>query len=206
MRTENGVRVSRLGHRPGGEPSRRVCQILAAAVRVFGAGGPHGVTHRAVAAEASVSPGLTTYYFKDRQDLIYQAAEFAFRVEEQRLWDCVDGLTFPLSTDECVAVLTEMFFDKTVADPLYDITLFEMFLEATRNPRVRELTRHWTDLILELTDLVLPPTDPTIPRDEMVQIVAALVDGLMLEETSNETLGLEGLAGHLRHVIDRFVI
>lgn len=187
------------------DPRERVQQILSAAVRVIGSGGTHGVTHRAVAQEAGVSPGLTTYYFKDRDDLIDQAATYAFHVEAKRLGSALEGLTTPLSVDECVALLTEMFFDKAVADPLYDITLFEMFLEAPRSTKVRALTQEWTALILELVDRVLPPTDPSLPRQQVVQIVAALIDGLMLEETSNQTLGLNGLAGHLRIAIEKFV-
>lgn len=188
------------------DPRERVQQILSAAVRVIGSGGPHGVTHRAVAQEAGVSPGLTTYYFKDRDDLIDQAARYAFFVEAKRLRAAVEGIEGPLSVHECVSLLTQMFFDKAVVDPLYDITLFEMFLEATRNPEVRELTQEWTALILELTDRILPATDPLVGREKVVQIVAAQIDGLMLEETSNRALGLEGLSEHLRIVIEKFVV
>lgn len=184
---------------------QRVQQILAAAVKVFGAGGPTAVTHRAVAAEAGVSAGLTTYYFKDRDDLLHQALVYAFEVEAARLRGIVADLEGPLSLEESVELLSTMFFDKTIADPLYDIALFEMFLEATRNPPVRVLTRQWTDLILQLVDQVLPPTTSEVPRPVVVQIVAAQIDGLMLEETSNGTLGLDGLKSHLRTAIARFV-
>lgn len=202
-----GIEETRTSLGPAGhgiETRERVRQILAAAVKVFGAGGPTAVTHRAVAAEARVSPGLTTYYFKDREDLLHRALQYAFAVESARLRACVAGVTGPLSVDRCVEVLTEMFFDKTVADPLYDITLFEMFLEATRTPAVRTLTQQWSALLFELIDKVLPPTDPQVPRAQVVQIVAAQIDGLMLEETSNQTLGLDGLSHHLRLVITRF--
>lgn len=183
----------------------RVQQILAAAVRLIGTDGPHGVTHRAVASEANVSLGMTTYYFKDRRDILIQAARYAFHIEAKRLHAAVAECDDELSVEQAVALLTGMFFDKAVADPLYDITLFEMFLEATRDLAIRELTTDWTALILELTDRVLPPTDPAIPRATVVQIVAAAIDGLMLEETSNRTLGLDGLSEHLRVVIERFV-
>ena len=118
-----GIEETRTSLGPAGhgiETRERVRQILAAAVKVFGAGGPTAVTHRAVAAEARVSPGLTTYYFKDREDLLHRALQYAFAVESARLRACVAGVTGPLSVDRCVEVLTEMFFDKTVADPLYD--------------------------------------------------------------------------------------
>ncbi|MDO5081152.1 TetR/AcrR family transcriptional regulator [Buchananella hordeovulneris] len=185
--------------------SWRIEQILAAAVRVFGAGGHGAVTHRAVAAEAGVSVGLTTYYFKNRENLLFSAVKYAISIESARLHALVDDLPAQLPADRSVAVLTEMFFDKTVADPLYDLALFEMFLEATRNPAARELTRAWTELILGLVERVLPPTDPSLPRAQAVQIVAATIDGLMLEEAANQTLGLAALRTHLQAVVDRLL-
>ena len=194
---------SERSRRASGE--RRVEQILAAAVQVFGSGGPTAVTHRAVADAAGVPLGSTTYYFKDRDDLMQQTMRHAIDVEARRLSEIVDGFHGELTVDTSVELLTQMFFDKTVADPLYDLALFEMFLEATRNPSVRSMTQDWTRMIAELTARVLPPTDPRVPRDVAVQIVAALIDGLMLEETSNQTLGLANLSAELRVVISRLV-
>jgi DNA-binding transcriptional regulator YbjK len=177
--------------------------ILEAAVRVVGTGGPVAVTHRAVAEEAGVPLGSMTYYFTDRNDLMRQTMEHAMEVEAERLAAIVDGRSGELTIDQSVELLAEMFFDKTVADPLYDLALFEMFLEATRNPGVRDLTRAWTRMIADLTERVLVPTDPAIPRDVAVQIVATLIDGLMLEEASNQALGLSNLSERLRLVITR---
>jgi DNA-binding transcriptional regulator YbjK len=184
---------------------RKIRQILEAAVRVFGSGGPVAVTHRAVADAAGVPLGSTTYYFKDRDDLMRRTMEHAVNVEAERLNTIVDSFEGDITVEASVELLTEMFFDKTIADPLYDLALFEMFLEATRNPDLRDLTRAWSQMIADLTDRVLPPTDPAIPRDVAVQIVATLIDGLMLEEASNQTLGLAALSDRLRLVIIRLV-
>ena len=92
--------------------------------------------------------------------------------EAVRLASIVDALDEPLTIDRSVEVLTEMFFDKTVADPLYDLALFEMFMEATRNVTVREEAREWSRMIGSLVDRVLPPSHPDLPRDSVVQIVA----------------------------------
>jgi DNA-binding transcriptional regulator YbjK len=194
---------SERSRRASGE--RRVEQILAAAVQVFGSGGPTAVTHRAVADAAGVPLGSTTYYFKDRDDLMQQTMRHAIDVEAKRLTAIAERFDGELTVDASVGLLTQMFFDKTVADPLYDLALFEMFLEATRNPSVRSMTQDWTRMIAELTDRVLPPTDAAVPREVAVQIVAAVIDGLMLEETSNQSLGLENLSAQLRVVISRLV-
>jgi DNA-binding transcriptional regulator YbjK len=178
-------------------------QILDASVRVFGTGGAVAVTHRAVAKLAQVPLGSTTYYFTDRDDLLLQTMAHAQAAEAIRLSAIVESLDGVLTVDRSVEVLTEMFFDKTVADPLYDLALFEMFMEATRNATVRDEARQWSRMIGSLVDRVLPPSDPVLPRATVVQIVACLVDGLMLEAVSNGELEVADLAQRLRVVIER---
>jgi DNA-binding transcriptional regulator YbjK len=194
-------RGSQREHRASGE--RRIKQILDAAVQVVGRGGSAALTHRAVADLAGIPLGSTTYYFKDRDDLMRRAMQYAVDIEAERLAAIVDDVDGGLTVNRSVELLTAMFFDKTIADPLYDLALFEMFLEATRNPAFRDLTRAWSQMIAVLTDRVLPPTDPAIPRGAAVQIVATLIDGLMLEEASNQALGLANLSDRLRIVVAR---
>ena len=181
-------------------------QILDASVRVFGTGGASAVTHRAVAKVAQVPLGSTTYYFTDRDDLLLQTMAHAREAEAVRLASIVDALEEVPDVDRSLDVLTEMFFDKTVADPLYDLALFEMFMEATRNGVVRDEARAWSRMIGELVDRVLPPTDPAGPRDMAVQIVACLGDGLMLEAVSNAELSVPDLTTRLRLVLERLCL
>lgn len=183
--------------------ARKREQILDASVQVFGTGGSAAVTHRAVAEAAQVPLGSTTYYFTDRDDLLLETMAHAREAEAVRLAAIVDALEGTLTVDRAVDVLTEMFFDKTVADPLYDLALFEMFMEATRKASLRPVTRDWSAMIAALVDRVLPPSDPALPRDQVVQIVACLVDGLMLEAVSNGELEVSDLAARLRLVVER---
>jgi DNA-binding transcriptional regulator YbjK len=197
------------GERPRPRTStgeRKREQILDASVRVFGTGGASAVTHRAVAKVAHVPLGSTTYYFTDRDDLLLQTMAHARASEAVRLASIVDALDKALTIDRSVEVLTEMFFDKTVADPLYDLALFEMFMEATRNVTVREEAREWSRMIGSLVDRVLPPSDPALPRASVIQIVACLVDGLMLEAVSNGELTVADLSERLRIVVRRLCI
>ncbi|OZB76795.1 MAG: hypothetical protein B7X41_21560, partial [Microbacterium sp. 14-71-5] len=139
-------------------------------------------------------------------DLLLQTMAHAREAEAVRLASIVDALHEVPDVDRALDVLTEMFFDKTVADPLYDLALFEMFMEATRNGVVRNEARAWSRMIGELVDRVLPPTDPAVPRDMAVQIVACLVDGLMLEAVSNAELSVPDLTTRLRVVVERLCV
>jgi len=73
--------------RAGGESDRRE-QILDAAARVLSEQGVRAFTHRSVAKEAGVPLGLTTYYFKDRDELLLLAirkARVASQTENARV-------------------------------------------------------------------------------------------------------------------------
>ncbi len=205
MSEEHGSAAARAGAERATTSSgqRKREQILDASVRVFGTGGSGAVTHRAVAKAARVPLGSTTYYFTDRDDLLLQTMAHARSAESDRLHAIVDAVRGEVDLDRSIALLTEMFFDKTTADPLYDLALFEMFMEATRNATVREESRAWSSMIGELTDRVLPPSDPSLPRAAVVQVVACLVDGLMLEAVANVELDVAGLAARLRLVLER---
>ncbi|MGJ8694283.1 MAG: TetR/AcrR family transcriptional regulator [Thalassotalea sp.] len=54
-----------------GERTRH--QILIATIKILAKNGIKGTTHRAIAKEADIQLSLTTYYFKDIEELIHQA-------------------------------------------------------------------------------------------------------------------------------------
>ena len=62
------VEISKRGTRPRGEQTRR--KILDATLSVIAREGVRGTTHRAIAREAGVQLSLTTYYFRDLNELI----------------------------------------------------------------------------------------------------------------------------------------
>ena len=58
---------------PSERGAARRRQILEATLRVIGRGGIAAVDHRAVAADAGVPLGSTTYYFDSKDDMVSQA-------------------------------------------------------------------------------------------------------------------------------------
>jgi AcrR family transcriptional regulator len=62
------VRLKKRGTRPQGEQTRQ--KILDATLNVIARDGVRGTTHRAIAGEAGVQLSLTTYYFRDLNELI----------------------------------------------------------------------------------------------------------------------------------------
>ena len=74
MSASTVVKLKRRGARPRGEQTRQ--KILEATLRVIASDGVRGTTHRAIANEAGVPLSLTTYYFRDLNELI----SLAFRM------------------------------------------------------------------------------------------------------------------------------
>lgn len=68
MKNQGIVELNRRGTRPRGEQTRQ--KILDATLNVIAREGVRGTTHRAVAKEAGVQLSLTTYYFRDLNELI----------------------------------------------------------------------------------------------------------------------------------------
>ncbi len=73
MKTSSVVDIEKRGSRPRGGQTRQ--KILDAAQSVIAAKGVRGTTHRAVAKQAGVQLSLTTYYFRDINELISLAFE-----------------------------------------------------------------------------------------------------------------------------------
>lgn len=69
--TINAANKTKLRHRTKGERTRE--KVLIAAIDVLAEKGIKGTTHRAIANQAQLQLSLTTYYFKDIQELIHQA-------------------------------------------------------------------------------------------------------------------------------------
>ena len=122
-------------------PRRR--EILDATLRVIGESGVNGVTHRAVAQEASVALASTTYYFDSKDALVEEALEqmIVRSIEDVRRYTACSG---PITQGELIERIVG-FADAQINDPLAFLTAqYELMLEAGRRDHLRPLARRWT--------------------------------------------------------------
>src|SRR3954462_3237525 len=102
-------------------------QILEATLRVIGRSGREAVTHRAVAEEAGVPLGSTTYYFDSRDDLLRQSLEHVAASEVEPYRELGEQLRDVKSPDE----LADRLVDELVAaaqDRIAYIAEYELWL------------------------------------------------------------------------------
>ncbi len=181
-------------------------QIIEAALRVIGRSGTQAVTHRAVAEEAGVPLGSTTYYFESKDDLLRQALEHVAASEVDRYRDLGDELRMVKSPRE----LADRLIDKLVAavqDRTSYIAEYELWLEAGRRPELREAAQSWCDAEqrsvaggMEALGSADPPIDASL-------VVAAL-DGLgerVLAREDDPAQAAEEFRPELRRLIERLV-
>lgn len=154
MSDANVVRITRRGTRPRGEQTRT--KILAATLRVIARDGVRGTTHRAIAKEARVQLSLTTYYFKDLNELL----SLAFRSfmdrdygEMTKQWKKAFRYLDQFSADDLATAETRQriidYCTKRVVDHLrHGLTEHpeglavehHFFYEALNDPRLTELS------------------------------------------------------------------
>jgi DNA-binding transcriptional regulator YbjK len=181
-------------------------QILDATLRVIGRSGRESVTHRAVAEEAGVPLGSTTYYFDSRDDLLRQALEHVAAHEVERYGQLGEELRAVKTPRE----LADRLISELVAaaeDRIAYIAEYELWLEAGRRPELREAAQGWCDAEQRSVAGALEALGSSDPRADASLIVAAL-DGLgerVLAREEDPAKAAAEFRPELRRLIERLV-
>jgi TetR/AcrR family transcriptional regulator, regulator of biofilm formation and stress response len=181
-------------------------QILDATLRVIGRDGREAVTHRAVAEEAGVPLGSTTYYFDSRDDLLGQALEHVAAQEVERYGHLGEELRSVTSGRE----LADRLISELVAaaeDRVAYIAEYELWLEAGRRPELREAAQSWCNAEQGAVSTALEALGSTDPRADASLVVAAL-DGLgerVLAREDDPAAAARELKPELRRLIERLI-
>lgn len=177
------VELDRRGTRPRGEQTRN--KILDATLSVIAREGVRGTTHRAVAREADVQLSLTTYYFRDLNELISLAFESlmerdygdmaeqwrrAFRYLDQfSAEDLVDVQTRDRIVDYCVKRIVDHIRRGLLEYPEFLAVEHHVFYEALNDDRLQALSQLHRKRLLqplvqfcEYFNVVDPETDASL--------------------------------------------
>jgi DNA-binding transcriptional regulator YbjK len=181
-------------------------QILEAALRLIGRSGRESITHRAVAEEAGVPLGSTTYYFKSRDDLLGQALEHVAAEEIERYGLLGEELRGVRSGRE----LADRLVDELVSaaeDRVAYTAEYELWLEAGRRPELREAAQSWCDAEQRAVAGALEALGSSDPRADASLVVAA-IDGLgerVLAREHEPAAAAKEFRPELRRLIERLI-
>jgi DNA-binding transcriptional regulator YbjK len=172
------------------DPERRQ-RIIDAAIRVVGAKGIAGLSHRSVAAEADVPLGSTTYHFKTLDELMVAALRQANEGFAAAARDS-GALADPDAdlAEELARLMGEWISgDRTGVELEY-----ELYLAALRRPALRPVAAEWCE---GLAETLSRRTDPVTAR-----ALVALMDGICLQVLLT---GAAYEAGYAREMLARII-
>jgi DNA-binding transcriptional regulator YbjK len=130
------VSETRVPQQVRGEERRE--RILRATLQVIARDGIGGVTHRSAAAEADVPLGSLTYWFATKDDLLREALRLFVDDETERLRRVGEGLTEGMDPEAIADRFGEVLES---GDGTAQVAQFELYLEASRNPALREVAQ-----------------------------------------------------------------
>jgi TetR/AcrR family transcriptional regulator, regulator of biofilm formation and stress response len=163
---------------------RRREAILRAALGLISKRGIDAVSHRAVAEEARVPLASTTYYFESLDELLEGALRLFVDEEAGRL----SALAESLDGRELPAREVARLF-RAELDP--DVAQFELYVEAARRPRLREVARRSIEMYATVAAAALRASGLPEPAIEPRAFVA-LFDGYGLHRVAGwDDQGLE---------------
>ena len=163
---------TRVPQQTRGEERRE--RILRAALGVIARDGIPAVTHRRVATEAGVPLGSLTYWFATKDDLLREALRLFVDEETERLNGVAAELTEGMPPDEIAARFASVLES---GDGIGQVAQFELYLEAARNPALREVAQQCFAAYEEISRVALRSAgvddDGPLPA-----LFVALADGL----------------------------
>ncbi|GIM95003.1 TetR/AcrR family transcriptional regulator [Paractinoplanes toevensis] len=162
-------------------------QILDAAAACFARDGFHRTSMQDIVRESGISAGLVYRYFAGKDDVI--AAIVAEWHDQRQVF-----ATGP--ADQRVAAYLDYLRSVGAPESAERLRLsVQIWAEAVRNPRVRELSRRNVDgpraAVAALIEQLAPGFDP----DALARILIALYQGLLVQTVWDETVDNEAYVG-----------
>lgn len=175
--------------------------LLEAAVRVIGRGGVAAVDHRAVAAEAGVPLGSTTYYFDSKDDMVAQALAHVADREAARIDAALGGGLLDTAADNLPERLADVLIAVWAGDLVVLLAQYELYLESARRPELRPAAERWDRAYRELLQRALAQLGAPDP-ERRARLLCAGLDGLLLDHVATGT-GPGDLHADAVELIDR---
>ncbi len=178
-------------------------EILEAALRIIGDGGPDAVTFRRVATVAKAPLSSLTYYFASREELMREAFRL-YVAEAARFLSDLGGEPRPDSAQAVVEFLLEVARREFADDPAMVQVEYELILYAARHPEIaREFNAYerWMEARLAASLEALGAQRPM----DAARTIIDVVRGFEIERLTHADAQLEQLERRLRLVIQALI-
>jgi TetR/AcrR family transcriptional regulator, transcriptional repressor of bet genes len=155
-------------------------ELVAAAHRVFLQDGLDGLTSARICAEAGLSPGILSYYFKGKDDVLFAMVRLNNRILAEAV---VAGLRNARDPDARVRAIVQGNFPAAVYNRNAANAWVSVCAAAARNARFQALqTIFYRRLRSNLRHALGDRPD----REALILTVGAMIDGLWLRKAAGE--------------------
>ena len=158
------------------EDIRRV-ELIDAAHRIFLKEGLRGLTSTKICAEAGLSQGILTYYFKDKEEVLFEMVRMNNRILANEI---VENLRLARSGWERLMALVDGNFPAQRFDKQAASAWISLYAEASHNERYARLLRPYYRRLRSNVSSILRPYLEQSEIDHFILGFAAMIDGLWL--------------------------
>lgn len=158
------------------EDIRRV-ELIDAAHRIFLKEGLRGLTSTKICAEAGLSQGILTYYFRDKEEVLFEMVRMNNRILAGEI---VGNLRRARSGRERLIALIDGNFPAQRFDKQAASAWISLYSEASHNERYARLLRPYYRRLRSNVSSILKPYLGQGEIDHFVRGFAAMIDGLWL--------------------------
>ena len=175
---------------------------MAAAAELIAELGWGRVTTRAVAERAGLPHGAVSYHFRGKQELLTEAAMFAFA----RVIPAEDFAALA-DMDEFIGLISAEVADRDAIDPVISRLMFEAMREAERDAALRE---RMSAMLSQYRGLMIQAIRAgqergTVftgaPADAIATLLGAVGDGLLLQALLDPELDVHAALNALRALL-----
>lgn len=164
----------------------RRLHLLDAAVRLIGRGGIAAVDHRAIAAEAGVPLGSTTYYFASKDEMVSEALAHVADREAARIGAALEGGLLDTGADALPERLADALIEIWAGDLVVLLAQYELYLESARRSDLRPAAERWNRAYRDLLFRALDQLGAENP-ERRARLLCAGLDGLLLDHVATGT-------------------
>ncbi|CNG51536.1 DeoR family transcriptional regulator [Mycobacterium tuberculosis] len=122
-----------------------------AAIEVLGRAGIHGLSHRSVDERSGLPPGTASNYFRSRDALLQAAADRVIELHRQDMTAATGAAPAPVGRETLIELIALSLHHAATEQRTRYLAVYELTLEATRRPRLREALARLEEPTLEFT-------------------------------------------------------
>lgn len=177
-------------------------ELILAAHRVFLAQGLAGLTTARICAEAGLSPGILAYYFRGKEDVLFQMVRYNNRILME---DIARRLRAAATPWERLVAIVEGNFPAANYHRAAASAWLSVCAAATTNPEYARLQRYFYRRLASNLSSCLKPALAGERRDALILTIGVMIDGLWLRRAADDRISRDQAVGQMLAQIAAFL-